>query len=129
MTESSLPPDTAKPLPPDHRQINQLGMLIHLGLLAGFLIPLAGLVVPIVLCQLKKDEHPVLDEHGKIVVDWILSALIYGLVCAVLSLVLIGIVGFYAALAVATVAFAIIGGVKANDGIVWEYPLSIRFLK
>jgi uncharacterized protein len=27
------------------------------------------------------------------------------------------------------IIFPVIGGIKANDGIVWKYPLSIPFLK
>jgi uncharacterized Tic20 family protein len=34
-------------------------------LLAGFLIPLARLVVPILIWQLKKDDLPRLDAHGR----------------------------------------------------------------
>ena len=28
-----------------------------------------------------------------------------------------------------SVIFPIVGGIKANDGEVWKYPLSIRFLR
>ncbi|MEM7708342.1 MAG: DUF4870 domain-containing protein [Pseudomonadota bacterium] len=110
------------------RQANQWGMFIHFGILAGFVVPFAGLVVPIVLWQMKKDELPRVDAHGKVVVNWMLSSLIYGLVCGVLTLILIGALGFLA-LGIATVIFAIVGGIKANDGEIWEYPASIRFLK
>jgi uncharacterized Tic20 family protein len=34
---------------------------------------------------------------------------------------LIGFLGFMA-LAIATLIFSVIGGLKANDGEVWEYP-------
>ena len=42
----------------DQREINQWCMFMHLGLLAGYAVPLGGLVVPIVLWQLKKDASP-----------------------------------------------------------------------
>ncbi len=122
---TSLDSSSSDPL---ERQANQWGMFIHFGLLAGFVVPFAGLVVPIVLWQMKKDELPRVDAHGKVVVNWILSSLIYGLVCGVLTLILIGALGFLA-LGLASIIFAIVGGIKANDGEVWEYPASIRFLK
>jgi hypothetical protein len=45
----------------------------------------------------------------------------------VLSLVVIGIPLLLAVL-VLTIVFPIIGGVKANNGELWRYPLSIQFL-
>lgn len=103
-------------------------MFIHFSIFAGFVIPFAGLVLPIVLWQLKKDEFPSVDAHGKVVVNWLISAIIYMLVCLVLVLIIIGWFGLVA-ISVATLVFAIVGGIKANEGVVWEYPLSIRFLK
>ena len=46
--------------------------------LAGFLVPLAGLVTPIVLWQIKKTEYPEIDEHGKAVVNWMITMVIVG---------------------------------------------------
>ena len=106
----------------------QWAMILHLSLLAGFIIPFAGLIAPIVIWQLKKEEMPELDAHGKIVVNWLISALIYGAVCFVLSFVLIGIPLLFV-LGILSVVFPIIGGIKANNGEVWKYPLSISFIK
>ncbi len=105
---------------------NQWAMWLHLSILMGFVIPLAGLAIPIILWQKKKQELPSLDEHGKIAVNWVLSAFIYGLVAGVLTLVLVGYL-FLFALAICGVIFPIIAGIKANSGEVWRYPLSIRF--
>lgn len=101
--------------------------LLHLSLLAGFIVPIAGLVVPIVIYVLKKQELPGLEPHFNVVMNWILSLLIYGLVSAVLVVVLVGVVLLWL-LAVLALVFPIIGAIKANDGVVWEYPLSIPFL-
>jgi len=46
------------------------------------------------------------------------------LISLVLTIVLVGILGFIA-LAIATLIFAIVGGLKANEGKVWEYPGTI----
>lgn len=126
------PPQTTQPPPsaaPDDRtrEANQWAMFVHFSSLVGFVLPVVGFVVPIVLWQLKKDEFPSVDAHGKVVANWLLSALIYFLVCLVLVLVYIGRIGLLA-IAATTIAFAVIGGIKANEGVVWEYPFSIRFL-
>ena len=71
---------------------------------------------------------PALDAHGKMVVNWIISSLIYWVVSGVLSIVLIGFLGMLA-LIVMGIVFPIVGGIKANNGEFWEYPLTIKFLK
>jgi len=106
----------------------QMGMFLHLSQLLNIILPPAGIVVPIILWQIKKDEMPALDTHGKMVVNWLISSLIYFVASLILTIVLIGILGLIA-LAVMSVVFPIIGGIKANNGAFWEYPLTIKFLK
>lgn len=117
----------ARPPASKEQQTRQWALLLHLSLLAGFLIPFAGLVVPILIWQLKKDDLPGIDPHGKVVANWIISEIIYAVACGVLALLVIGIPLLVALFAIGIV-FPIIGGIKANDGIVWKYPLSIPFL-
>ena len=57
-----------------------------------------------------------------------LSWIIYAIISMLLVCVIIGI-PLLLILAVLWVIFPIIGGLKANNGEVWPYPLSIRFLK
>jgi uncharacterized Tic20 family protein len=103
-------------------------MLLHLSQLLVFLLPGLGLVVPVVLWAINKDKEPLVDQHGRIVMNWILSAFIYVAVSVILAFVGIGFVTL-AILSIIGIVFPIIGGVKANDGIVWNYPLSIPFFK
>jgi uncharacterized protein len=106
----------------------QWALFLHLSLLAGFIITLAGFIAPIVIWQLKKNELPGIDVHGKIVVNWLISALIYGAIGAILTFVIIGI-PILIALGIITIIFPIVGGIKANNGEVWRYPLTINFIK
>jgi uncharacterized Tic20 family protein len=106
----------------------QWAMLLHFSLLAVFVVPFVGLIAPIIIWQLKKNEFPEVDAHGKVVVNWIISGIIYGAVCLLLSFILIGI-PLLIVLCALTIIFAIIGGIKANNGELWKYPLSIPFLK
>ena len=106
----------------------QMGLFLHLSQLANIIIPFAGVVAPIVIWQTQKEKMPALDAHGKMVVNWIISSLIYWIASGVLAIVLIGFLGMLA-LVVMGIVFPIIGGIKANNGELWEYPLTIKFLK
>jgi uncharacterized Tic20 family protein len=103
-------------------------MFLHLSQLAGYIIPLVGLIAPIVIWQMKKDEYPILDEHGKAVVNWIISELIYGAICFALVFIVIGF-PMLMVLGILAVVFPIIGGIKANNGELWHYPMAINILK
>ena len=109
------------------QEARKWAMFIHFSQLAGFLIPLAGLIVPILIWQLKKEDMPEIDIHGKIVTNWIISQLIYGLIFAILSLLIIGIF-LLIALGIISIIFPIIGGIKASEGNTWKYPLSFTFV-
>ncbi len=123
--ETGTEPPAAPPPPTgDERETRQWAMFIHFSVLAGWVVPLAGLIVPIILWQVKKDELPGIVPHAHIVMNWIISSLIYSVICFILVFLVIGIFGFMA-LALATIIFAIIGGIKANEGEAWPYPGTI----
>lgn len=106
----------------------QMGLFLHLSQLANMIIPFAGVILPIVIWQTQREKIPALDAHGKMVVNWLISSLIYYLVSGVLALVLIGFLGIFA-LIIMGIVFPIVGGIKANNGEFWEYPLTIKFIK
>ncbi len=106
----------------------QWAMFLHLSQLLNFVVPFGGIIAPVLIWQLKKDEFPDLDAHGKSVVNWLISAFIYSIGCLILSFVIIGIPLLFA-LGLLCIGFPIYGAIKANDGIHWPYPLTIRFLK
>jgi hypothetical protein len=57
-----------------------------------------------------------------------ISAIIYAIICIILMIVVIGIPLLFA-LGLVSLIFPIVGGIKASDGEVWPYPLSIKFFK
>lgn len=107
-------------------ELNTFCMLLHLSQLAGFIIPGAGFVLPIVMWATNKDQHKEVNLHGLIVFNWMISAIIYSIVFMILVLLLVGIL-LLIALGIVSVVFAIVGAVKANEGVYWRYPLSIDF--
>ena len=111
----------------DSKQLNTWALILHLSLLAGLVIPLGGLLVPIVIYLLKKDDLPGLEPHWHIVINWIISLLIYAFISTILIFAFgLGILLLWI-LSLLALIFPIIGGIKANDGIAWPYPLSIQF--
>lgn len=111
----------------DERELRLWATILHLSLLSGLIIPLGGLIVPVVIYLIKKDELPGLEPHGHVVFNWIISAVIYAVICVLLMIVIIGFFLIWV-LGLLALIFPIIGAIKANDGVVWHYPLAIRFL-
>ena len=110
---------------PDQRQ---MGLFLHLSQLANvFFFPI-GILAPILLRQTQKEKMPAIDAHGKMVANWMISVTIYTIVSIVLMFVLIGFLTILA-VAVMGLVFPIIGAVKANNGELWEYPVTIKFIK
>ncbi len=122
------PPVTPTGKKPWGMEMNTFLLLLHLSQLAGFIIPYAGLVLPLVMWLTNKDDFPEVDRHGKMIVNWMISLTIYLIGASVLMLLLIGI-PLLIILGLLALIFPIIGGVNANNGILWRYPLSIEFLK
>ena len=107
----------------------QMGLFLHLsGLVFALFFPI-GIVLPIILWQTQKDKMPALDAHGKMVTNWMISATIYGVISFILMFFLIGFLTG-AVVWLLAIIFPIVGALKANnDGDLWEYPLTIKFLK
>ena len=101
-------------------------MLMHVSQFAGYVAPLLGFVVPILMWIVNKDTNSNVDKHGKNILNFILTYLIYTVAAAILILILIGI-PLLVLLAIATILFIIIAALKANKGEYWEYPLTIKF--
>jgi uncharacterized Tic20 family protein len=115
-------PATAISIAPEERT---LAALTHLSGLAGYLIPLGGVLVPIILWMVKSDSK-VISSVAK---QALLLNVIVFLVIAVtailwITVVLIPLVVLlWCLLFLAAVALPIVGAVKALDGAYYRYPL------
>lgn len=101
--------------------------ILHVSQFAGYLLPMLGFVLPVVMWVTGRDESKMVDAHGRAVVNWMISLFIYFAICMVLVVVGIGILGFIA-LGILNVVFVIKGALKSNEGILWPYPMTIKFL-
>ncbi len=122
--------NTSKPtdFKPWGMETNQFCMLMHLAQFAGIIVPFAGIILPIVMWTTNKQQSDLVNEHGKIILNWWISCLIYSIVSGILCLLFIGVLLLFA-ICICAIIFPIIGAVKANNGEVYKYPLSIQFIK
>jgi uncharacterized Tic20 family protein len=104
-------------------------MLAHISTLVGYtVIPFGNIIAPLIIWLVKKDQSWFIDDQAKESLNFQISMLIYALISAVLILVLIGIV-LIPILYVFGVVMVIVAAIKANDGVQYRYPITIRFIK
>ena len=109
-------------------ELKQFTIFMHLSQFAGVFVPMAGFVLPIIMWVMNRDQSRTIDRHGKSIVNWMLSFIIYFIGSAILSMVLIGI-PMIMALLIANFIFVILGAVRASEGQLFTYPMSINFIK
>ena len=104
------------------------GMLAHLLAFSGFLIPFGNLIAPLVVWLVKRDQSQFVADQGKESLNFNISVLLAGAVCAALVFVLIGIL-LGVALFFYWLAMTIIAGIKASEGVRYRYPFTLRLIK
>jgi uncharacterized protein len=117
-----------EPLPELTKDARTWAMLCHLSALVGLMGGIAMFVGPLIIWLLKRDEHPFIDDQGKESLNFQISMLIYILLLVPLCCVMVGFF-LLAALALANIVLVIIASIKANDGVVYRYPLTLRLIK
>lgn len=120
------PQPTAERKGPSHDEKNW-AMACHLSALAGYLTFFGFFVGPLIVWLVKKDEYPLVDDQGKESLNFELSILLYYVISGLLVFVLIGI-PLLIAVAVFQLVEIIVASVKAKDGELFRYPLTIRFV-
>ncbi len=104
------------------------GMLCHLIALIGVLIPFGSIIGPLVIWLIKKDEMPFVNDQGKESLNFQITMIIAFIICFILMFVFIGIF-LIIPLFIYWLVIVIMAAVKANDGVAYRYPYTIRFLK
>ncbi len=98
-------------------------VLMHLSQL--LIISGLGIIAPIVMWAISKDQSDVARIQGARMMNWLVSSLIYAAIAGVLSMFIIGI-PILMLILVLDLVFPIIAAVKANNGEAWSYPLAMR---
>ena len=90
-------------------------------------IPFANIIAPLIIWQIKKDDMPFAAEQAKECLNFQISLTIYAVISGILTLVVIGIFALIAIMIV-HVVFTILAALKANEGIGYVYPITIRLV-
>jgi uncharacterized protein len=111
-----------------------IGLFGYLGM-----IPFGNIVAPLIVWLLKRNDSLGVDAHGKESLNfhiswtlyWLIGLAVVGALCFVLIgfllipvLIIGGTIGWFTML-----ILTIIASVKASNGELYRYPLTIRFLK
>ena len=91
----------------------------HLSILAG-----VGILIPLIVYLVKKDESPLVAYHAKEALNFHLSILIYSTVCIATCVGAPLVIG----IGIAGMVFSIIAAVKSSDLIPYRYPLTLRLV-
>jgi uncharacterized Tic20 family protein len=119
---SPLPPPLSdKPLTADDRT---WGMLAHLSALVASAVGGLSFLGPLIIWLVKKDQSPFVGDQAKEALNFQISLLIVGLICAI---TFVGIL-LLPVLFVVDVVYSIIAAMEANKGVYYRYPYTLRLI-
>ena len=114
--------DVSVPISADERG---LAVITHLSGLAGYIIPLGGILVPIVIWVVKSDSR-VISNLAKqaIILNVIVFILGFAMLGLFLTVILIPVAFLgWIVLGIVAVVLPIVGAIRASDGLYYAYPV------
>ncbi|MEL7306712.1 MAG: DUF4870 domain-containing protein [Pseudomonadota bacterium] len=103
-------------------------MFCHLSALAGLLFPFGSVIGPLIIWLVKKEEMPLVAEHGRKSLNFQLTMMIAYIVCFMLMFVVVGVI-LLPLVALFSLIMVVVSAIKANDGKEVKYPMAIEFIK
>lgn len=112
--------------------------ITHLSSFAGWIFPFGNVIAPLVLWIAKKNESAYIDNHGKAVVNFQLSLMLYSFLLALLiipitiftlGLGLIAVILGIIPVIILIIVSVISASIKATHGEYYQYPFTIEFIK
>ena len=100
----------------------------HLSALAGLLFPFGSVIGPLIVWLVKKEEMPLVAEHGRKSLNFQLTMMIAYIVCFMLMFVVVGVI-LLPLVALFSLIMVVVSAIKANDGKEVKYPMAIEFIK
>ena len=111
------------------RQDNQLLVITHLSQLATLLTGFGGLIIPLILWATQKDRVEAMDTHGKAIINFQLSIIVYYILS--IPLILFFGLGLFVLFVVGTLGLIlpIVNAVKVSNHQQPVYFMNITFIK
>jgi uncharacterized protein len=115
-------------------------MFAHLSVLLGGLLSsgwaggVGYFVGPLVIWLLKRDTMPFVADQGKEALNFAITVSITCLALLLLTVMSLGVailltLPLLALIGIVALVFVIIGAIKANEGVAYRYPISLRLVK
>ena len=99
-----------------------------MAILSHILTLVAGFIAPLVIYLVKKDESEYVREHAAEALNFQISLTIYFIAAIVLIFVVIGVF-LLPILGIGALILTIVATIKASEGKLYRYPLTIRFIQ
>lgn len=144
----SVPPEFVIPPPPGEPPLlgippteeRQWAMFAHLSSLLGAILTGAFgggwgcFIGPLIVWLVKKDTMPFVDDQGKEALNFNITVAIAFLILLLLSIMTFGIglilaIPLWIIIGIAWLVFTIIAAIKANEGMRYRYPFTLRLIK
>ncbi len=100
----------------------------HLGTLIGYTVAFGSFLVPLFIWLSKKDQSPLIAEHAKASLNFQLSMLVYLIIAVFFAFLLIGI-PFVFVIPIVNLVCVILATIDADRGKLFNYPLTIKFVR
>ncbi len=118
-------PDAQRPTTRDERQ---WAMLCHVSAMLMYVTVIGGIVAPLIIWLLKKDEMPFVADQGRETINFQITILLALIAAVILMFVVVGFLLFWALLAFHFVV-TIVAAVRVTDGVWYRYPFCWRVIK
>ena len=105
----------------------QWAMFAHLSALIGFILPFGNIIGPLVIWLIKRETMPFVDQQGKEALNFQITVTIAMVISAILIVVVIGFVLMFI-IGLAALILTIMAGIKANEGVAYRYPFTLRLI-
>ncbi len=110
------------------------GMLTHLAAFAGWIFPFGNILGPLIVWLVKKDQYPFVDEHGKESLNFQITLGIGHIILVIIAVVSCGIAAIVTVplnllLLLGGTIYCVIGGIAANNGQPFQYPMTWRVIR
>ena len=122
--ENNVPDTSASESSEASKDARTMALLAHiLGIFTSF-------VVPLIIWLIKKDDDEFIADQAKEALNFHITVIIAYFAITIIAIVTMGI-GFilYPVLGIGVLVLGIIAGLKANDGVAYRYPCTIRLIK
>jgi uncharacterized Tic20 family protein len=103
-------------------------MFAHLSALIGLIVPFGNVLGPLVIWLVQKDKMAFVDDQGKEALNFQITVFGAALISAFLMFILIGFLLIFV-VGLGALVLTIIAAIKANEGVAYRYPLTIRLIK